>query len=88
MTPQEDPNEKKTESIQADLARAYRSLGTYIGLGAQIAASFAFFVFIGNWIDEQLGSRPIFLLVGVVMAMVGMLMLLLKTTEKANSKKN
>ncbi|ACF13839.1 conserved hypothetical protein [Chloroherpeton thalassium ATCC 35110] len=85
---QGDPEQEKPKSIQSDLATAYRNLGNYIGLGTQIAASFAFFVFVGNWVDEQLHTRPLFLLVGVAMGMVGMIVLLLRTTEEANKKKN
>jgi len=50
----------------------------------QIAASFAFFVFLGYWADSKLGTSPLFFLVGVLLGMVGMVLVLIKTVQKAN----
>lgn len=84
--PENLPDDKKNESLQSQVTSAYSKLGEYIGLGLQIALSFAFFVFIGYWVDGKLGTTPIFLLVGVAMAMTGMILLLLKTAANANKK--
>ncbi|NTV45821.1 MAG: AtpZ/AtpI family protein [Chlorobiales bacterium] len=84
--PDDKRDDKSNESIQSQVTSAYSKLGEYIGLGLQIALSFSLFVFLGNWVDEYLGTRPIFLLVGVVMGMTGMILLLLKTAANANKK--
>ncbi len=77
----EDQNQDR-KSLHGDVSKAYRSLGKYMGLGVQIAASIAFFMFIGYWVDEQLNTSPIFLIVGFIMGMIGMFMLLLKISDK------
>ncbi len=77
--PEEFPENKK-KSLEGDVGKAYRSLGKYMGLGVQIAASIAFFMFVGYWVDEQIGASPIFLLVGFVMGMIGMFVLLLRAS--------
>jgi F0F1-type ATP synthase assembly protein I len=77
--PEEFPENKK-KSLQGDVAKAYRSLGKYMGLGVQIAASIAFFMFVGYWVDKQINTSPIFLLVGFVMGMIGMFVLLLRAS--------
>jgi F0F1-type ATP synthase assembly protein I len=84
--PDKSSDEKDKESIRSQVTSAYSKLGEYIGLGLQIALSFALFVYLGNWVDEKLGTRPIFLLVGVAMGMTGMILLLLKTAANANKK--
>jgi F0F1-type ATP synthase assembly protein I len=78
--------DRNRESLQDNLGKSVRALSDYLGLGLQIAASFAFFVFLGYWADSRLGTSPIFLLVGVVIGMIGMGLVLMKTVQKANRK--
>ncbi len=80
MTDEDQSQDRK--SLHGDVSKAYRSLGKYVGLGVQIAASIAFFMFIGYWVDKQLNTSPIFLIVGFIMGMIGMFMLLLKISDK------
>ena len=80
MTDEDQSQDRK--SLHGDVSKAYRSLGKYMGLGVQIAASIAFFMFIGYWVDEQINTSPIFLIVGFIMGMIGMFMLLLKISDK------
>ncbi|TLU88670.1 MAG: AtpZ/AtpI family protein [Chlorobium sp.] len=56
-------------------------------MGVQIAASFAFFVFLGYWADGKLGTSPLMLLVGVALGMTGMVLVLMKVLRQANKKK-
>jgi F0F1-type ATP synthase assembly protein I len=74
------------ERFQDQFGRSVRALSDYMGLGLQIAASFAFFVFLGYWGDSQLGSSPLLLLAGVVLGMVGMALTLMKVVRSANKK--
>jgi len=71
-----------SQNVKGDLAKAYRNLGKYMGLGLQIAASLAFFMFVGYWVDLKFNSSPIFLLVGFLMGMIGMFALLLNITDQ------
>ncbi len=75
-------DEKFTESF----GRSVRALSDYLGIGFQIAVSFAFFVLGGYWVDEQLGTSPLFLLVGVGAGLTGMVLLLMKIVKNANRK--
>ncbi|MCE1272986.1 MAG: AtpZ/AtpI family protein, partial [Chlorobiales bacterium] len=56
----------------------------YVGIGLQIAASFAFFVFLGYWADTKFGTSPLLMLAGVLVGMVGMGLVLMKTVQKAD----
>jgi F0F1-type ATP synthase assembly protein I len=74
------------ERFPDQFGRSVRALSDYLGLGLQIAASFAFFVFLGYWADSKLGSSPFLLLAGVVIGMVGMALILMKVVRSANKK--
>lgn len=41
------------------------NVGSFAGVGIQFALSIVLFLFLGQWIDRQLGSSPVFLLAGV-----------------------
>ncbi len=75
------------ERFQDHFGRSVRALSDYLGIGFQIAASFAFFVLIGYWADEQFGTSPLLLLLGALVGMVGMVLVLLKVVRNANRKK-
>ncbi|NTW68453.1 MAG: AtpZ/AtpI family protein [Chlorobiaceae bacterium] len=75
------------ERFPDKFGRSVRALSDYMGLGLQIAASFAFFVFLGYWADTKLGSSPYLLLAGVVVGMVGMALTLMRVVRSANKKK-
>lgn len=66
--------------------RSVRALSDYLGIGFQIAISFAFFVLSGYWLDEQLGTSPLLLLVGVGAGLTGMVLLLMRIVKNANRK--
>lgn len=41
------------------------TVGRFAGLGFQLVASILLFLYGGQWLDRQLGTDPIFLLLGV-----------------------
>ncbi len=45
--------------------------GRYASLGMQFAATIGLFAWAGWWLDEKLGSRPIGLIVGVLVGFAG-----------------
>ena len=45
--------------------RMARSAARYGGLGLQFAVSIVLFLYVGQWVDRRLGSKPWGLLVGV-----------------------
>jgi F0F1-type ATP synthase assembly protein I len=77
-------NDGKKDKFTDQFGRSNRELSDYFGIGVQIAASFAFFVFLGYWADTKLGTSPLLLLAGVLLGMVGMGLVLMKTVQKAN----
>lgn len=79
--------EQSDERYQDQFGSSLRALSDYLGLGIQIAAGFVFFVFAGYWADGQLGTSPLFLIIGVFMGMAGMVLVLMKTLKIANRKK-
>lgn len=75
------------DKFTEQFGRSARALSDYLGLGLQIAASFAFFVFLGYWADGKLGTTPLMLLLGVAVGMAGMVLVLMKVLRRANQKK-
>ncbi|MBF0587206.1 AtpZ/AtpI family protein [Prosthecochloris sp. N3] len=80
--------QREDERFQDYFGRSVRALSDYLGIGFQIAVSFAFFVLIGYWGDQQLGTTPLLMLLGVVVGMVGMILLLMKIVKQANKKRS
>jgi F0F1-type ATP synthase assembly protein I len=69
------------------------SAGKYAGLGLQFVVAILLFLYVGQWLDEKLGTEPVFLYVGVFVgagaaffSMYRMLMADLRREEEA--KKN
>lgn len=75
------------ERFPDHFGRSVRALSEYMGMGLQIAVSFAFFVFLGYWADGRLGTTPLLFLVGVVIGMAGMVLVLMKVLRGANKKR-
>jgi F0F1-type ATP synthase assembly protein I len=79
-------NDDKKDKFADQLGRSTRAISDYLGIGLQIAVSFAFFVFLGFWGDTKLGTSPLLMLAGVLVGMLGMALVLFKTVQKANRK--
>lgn len=76
--------DRKKDKFPDQFGRSVRAVSDYLGVGLQIAMSFAFFVFLGYWADSKLGTSPLLMLVGVLVGMVGMGLVLMKIVRKAN----
>lgn len=77
-------NDGKKDKFTDQFGRSVRAMSDYFGIGLQIAASFAFFVFLGYWADTKFGTSPFLMLAGVLVGMVGMGLVLMKTVQKAD----
>ncbi len=77
-------NDGKKDKFTDQIGSSARALSDYFGIGLQIAASFAFFVFLGYLGDMRFGTSPLLMLAGVLVGMVGMGLVLMKTVQKAN----
>lgn len=78
---------KEEERFSDQFGRSVRALSDYLGMGLQIAVSFAFFVFLGYWADDKFGTSPLLLLIGVMTGLAGMVLVLMKVLRQANKKK-
>ena len=56
----------------------------YAGLGIQLAASILVFVFGGRWLDQRLGTRVLFTLVGAGIGFGGFMWSLIRQLNKDN----
>lgn len=45
------------------LSDTYRTIGPYLGLGTQLAATIILMFFLGRWLDEIFNSSPILMIV-------------------------
>ena len=54
-----------------DEATVRSRYGRSAGLGAQFGAVIIVFSLVGNWLDEQLGTRPLLLILGVLLGFAG-----------------
>lgn len=61
------PREKKRQN----LAETYRTLGPYMGLGTELAASVVGMLLIGYFLDEHFNTSPWLLLTGAAIGMIG-----------------
>ncbi len=62
MRPSEPPSERQ---------RILRQLGRYTGFGLAWALSVLFFLLIGYWLDQRLGTLPLFTMVGAFVGAAG-----------------
>ncbi len=76
--------DRKKDKFTDQFGKSVRAMSDYLGIGLQIAASFAFFVFLGYWADAKLGTSPLLMLAGVFVGMAGMGLVLFKIVRKAN----
>ncbi len=45
------------------LAKSYKEIGPYLGLGTQLAATIILMFFLGRWLDEEFQLEPILTIV-------------------------
>ncbi len=70
-----------------ELAKVYRANDSLIGFGVQIAISFFLFVFGGYWLDEALGTKPLFLIVGTLCTLTAIGALIWKMLREIDKKR-
>jgi len=54
-----------------DEATVRSRYGRLAGLGTQFGAAIIVFSLVGNWLDERLGTRPLLLILGVLLGFAG-----------------
>lgn len=83
-----DPEEEKTALGKlGSVAKAYREVGPYLGLGLQLATIILVFFLVGKWLDGLFGTSPILMVVGGFMGAIVGLYSFLKTVISLNKKR-
>lgn len=73
-----------SEDNHSSYRKALEEVGPYLGLGLQIAATMAFFVWIGSLVDSWLETGPIFVLIGAVLGMTALIVQLVQISNRLN----
>jgi len=60
--------EKKSDK---KVGGAYSEIGPYASFGIQFAVTILLFMAVGLWLDGQLGTTPLFILLGTLFGAVG-----------------
>ncbi len=69
-----------------EAGEAQRKSAAYMTVGIQIVVAFVLFVFGGYKLDSALGTAPIFLLVGVVLALIAMFTVLWRLATPSSTR--
>ena len=77
-------NQKKADQ---KLAKTYREIGPYLGLGTQLAASIVLMFFLGRWLDEKFELTPVLTIIFSILGGFGGIYNVINATIKLNKKK-
>lgn len=66
-----------------DDAGTRRRYGRLAGLGVQFGVAVTLFALAGHWLDGRLGTRPLFLIVGVLLGFAGGTISLVKAVRRS-----
>lgn len=80
------PAEKSPSTGFTSLARTYRDVAPYLGLGIQLAATIVVCFFLGRWLDQVLNTTPWLMILGAFIGAVGGLYNFLKTVIELGKK--
>jgi F0F1-type ATP synthase assembly protein I len=71
LSPSEPPNDRSNQTSDESPPAApassasFTRAATYAGLGFQFVAAILLCLYAGQWIDRKLGTKPLFLILGV-----------------------
>ena len=75
--------EKKNKSKHV---QSYASIGPYLGLGTQLAATIILMFFLGRWLDSKFGTTPLLLIVFSIVGGFAGIYNFIKTTLELNNR--
>jgi len=81
--PPEDDNAAKRSTKPLGV---YREYGPYLTLGIQLAAAVVIFLVVGVWADSNLGTSPLFTLLGLLLGSAGGFIKFFKTVSQLEQK--
>ncbi|MEW6196599.1 MAG: AtpZ/AtpI family protein [Bacteroidota bacterium] len=65
---------------------SYRSVGPYLGLGTQLAATIILMFFLGRWLDNQFNTTPLLIIVFSFLGGFAGIYNFIKTVIRLNNK--
>jgi ATP synthase protein I len=80
------PAEKSPSTGFTSLARTYRDVAPYLGLGIQLAATIVVCFFLGRWLDQVLNTAPWLMILGAFVGAAGGLYNFLRTVIELGKK--
>lgn len=76
----------KLDKYPNKLTDTYRTIGPYLGLGTQLAATIILMFFLGRWLDEVLDTSPILMIVFSFVGCFASIYNFIKTVLNLNKK--
>ncbi|MBM4170626.1 MAG: AtpZ/AtpI family protein [Ignavibacteria bacterium] len=78
---------KEPQNYTTKFSQSYRSIGPYLGLGTQLAASIILMFFLGRWLDSELNTYPIMIIIFSFLGVFAGIYNFIKTVTNLNTKK-
>lgn len=69
------------------ITESYRTVGPYLGLGFQLAATIILMFFLGRWLDEKFNTTPLLIIVFSFLGGFAGIYNFIKTVLRLNDKK-
>lgn len=82
MPPHNDSDSDYQSTSGADWRASLREAGPYLHLGCGFAGVVVTFVLGGLFIDQWLGTTPLFILLGLLLAFVGIMAQVIKVSNR------
>lgn len=85
------PSDKKKETRaikDGGIGTALREYAPFLTLGFQLAAAVVIFFLIGVWLDDRLGTSPLFTLLGLLLGSAGGFIKFFRSVSELEKKKN
>jgi ATP synthase protein I len=59
------------KSSGSGFIQTLKEIGPYASLGTQLAAAVIVFVFLGRWLDDELDTKPLYMVIGAIVGISG-----------------
>lgn len=69
------------------ITKIYKEIGPYLGLGTQLAATIGLLGYVGYFLDEKIGTYPLFLIIFLILGSAVGIYNFIKTTINLSKKK-
>lgn len=77
----------KNKNTPAKISDSYRTIGPYLGLGTQLAATVILMFFLGKWLDSFLETTPLYIIIFSLLGSFAAIYNFIKTVLQLNKKR-